>query len=75
MMIYQTKMTEIGAIKTKTEVSVESANTVSCSRVIDSYLWTITVSREEPVTISQIGKICGLSDEIFIALADNQREN
>ena len=60
-----------GSFTTKTEVEIIDAQTCRFSRLIDSHLYFILLSKDAPITMKQVDKIIKLDDELFKILSGN----
>ena len=62
-------------ITTKTEVDIHHARTVTFSRIINSRIYTHTLTQNEedgPITISTVAAMSKVDDEVFKMLSDEE---
>lgn len=56
---------------TRTELALVDDNTIVMSRVIDSALYQVTKTSDEPITVSQVARLTKLDNDTFKMIAQN----
>ncbi len=75
MTITNTRSLSHQDLSTKTEIEMHHKNTVVCTRLINSKIYTFLIAQDTPVTMDYVHNLSMTDDTLFMLMAESQLAN